>query len=516
MLFPIVIGLTLLFSAYLFSSYWRLHHIPGPFLASFSKLWLLKWVIRAELHIGLLEACEKYGHIARIGPNEVVTNDPEIIRRINAVRSPYKRSTWYNSTCFDHSRNHVFCERDEGRHVELRNQMIAGYSGKENPSLELSIDKRLTHFISFIRQKYLSCSVEASSLEKREFQSASYCYKPVDFARIAQYFALDVISDIAFGQPFGFLETDSDVHDYIKTQKALLPLFEWFAMFPSLWRLTRIGWVSRLLMPKTTDKSGLGCLMGVAERIVNHRYAATSKCAPKSDMLGSFIRHGLPQEQAKVETVLQVMAGSDTTVTSLRMFVLFMNTSPPVLHRLLAELDAAEKAGKLSRPMARGSEIQAHIPYLCACVKESLRMWPPVLGLGFKDVPEGGDTINDIFLPAGTSVGCDAWGLHRSKAVYGDDADFYRPGRWIDTKDEKKLAEMNRSADLVFGYGKNGCLGKPVAFMELNKTVTELFRRFDISLVKPWEPIRSVQRNGLFVQSDMWVRISQREGVDEF
>ena len=61
MLFPIVIGLTLLLSAYLFSSYWRLRHIPGPFLASFSKLWLLKWVLRAQLHVGLLEACEKYG-----------------------------------------------------------------------------------------------------------------------------------------------------------------------------------------------------------------------------------------------------------------------------------------------------------------------------------------------------------------------------------------------------------------------------------------------------------------------
>lgn len=44
----------------------------------------------------------------------------------------------------------------------------------------------------------------------------------------------------------------------------------------------------------------------------------------------------------------------------------------------------------------------------------------------------------------------------------------------------------------------------------------KLFRRFDISLLKPWTPIRSFGRNGLFVQSDMWVRISQREGVDEF
>jgi len=101
-------------------------------------------------------------------------------------------------------------------------------------------------------------------------------------------------------------------------------------------------------------------------------------------------------------------------------------------------------------------------------------MWPPVLGLGFKEVPEGGDTINGYFLPAGTSVGYGAWGLHRSKALYGEDANVYRPERWTDTKDEEKLAAMNRSADLVFSYGKSGCLGKPVAFMELNKALTEV------------------------------------------
>jgi hypothetical protein len=66
------------------------------------------------------------GYVVRIGPNEVATGDPEMIRRINAVRSTYKRSAWYDATSFDHSRNYVFCERDEVRHVELRNQMIPG------------------------------------------------------------------------------------------------------------------------------------------------------------------------------------------------------------------------------------------------------------------------------------------------------------------------------------------------------------------------------------------------------
>jgi hypothetical protein len=61
MLFEILVCLPVLFLAYLFFSYWHLRHVPGPFLASFSKIWLVKWFIRGELHVGVLQACEQYG-----------------------------------------------------------------------------------------------------------------------------------------------------------------------------------------------------------------------------------------------------------------------------------------------------------------------------------------------------------------------------------------------------------------------------------------------------------------------
>jgi hypothetical protein len=69
------------------------------------------------------------GHLVRIGPNDLVTDDPEIIRKMSAVRSPYTRSDWYNATAFSHKLNHVFCERDEQRHIDLRNKLIPGVCG---------------------------------------------------------------------------------------------------------------------------------------------------------------------------------------------------------------------------------------------------------------------------------------------------------------------------------------------------------------------------------------------------
>lgn len=42
------------------------------------------------------------------------------------------------------------------------------------------------------------------------------------------------------------------------------------------------------------------------------------------------------------------------------------------------------------------------------------------------------------------------------------------------------------------------------------ETLLELFRQYDISLLDPITPLRSRCANGLFLQTDMWVRIMDR------
>jgi len=180
-----------------------------------------------------------------------------------------------------------------------------------------------------------------------------------------------------------------------------------------------------------------------------------------------------------------------------------------VYDKLKKEIDQAEQEGILSFPVIQYAETQ-RMDYLEACVKEGLRMWPPVLGLMSKTVPPAGDTLNGFFVPGGTNIGYCAWGVHRKKEVFGSDADTYRPERWLEVTDKAKLADMNNSFDLVFGWGKNACLGKPVAWIEMRKAIAEVVRRFDISIVNPDHPFNSVNRNGLFVQDSMFVRFEER------
>lgn len=105
----------------------------GPLLASISDFWLFKQCITANLHYAeealLNRNASKPGrtpNIARIGPNLVVTNDPDLRRHMSLSRSRWTRSGWYSGFEMGGKTPHVFAERDEGRHKDLRGKLGNG------------------------------------------------------------------------------------------------------------------------------------------------------------------------------------------------------------------------------------------------------------------------------------------------------------------------------------------------------------------------------------------------------
>lgn len=151
------------------------------------------------------------------------------------------------------------------------------------------------------------------------------------------------------------------------------------------------------------------------------------------------------------------------------------------------------------------------LPYLQACIKESLRVFPSAAGLILKDAPPEGDTLPDgTFIPGGTAIGQCSWGIHRNKAIYGEDAKLFRPERWFEAKGEQ-LARMEKTNQMIFGHGLYRCLGENIAKLELNKAVFELVRRFEFTMENPSKPFEREHSYGLFLQTGMWVRVVERE-----
>jgi cytochrome P450 len=169
------------------------------------------------------------------------------------------------------------------------------------------------------------------------------------------------------------------------------------------------------------------------------------------------------------------VAGSITTAAAIRYTLLALISTPAAYASLQKEIDDNVASGRISTQIITDAEAQA-LPYLQAVICEGLRMWPPTTGLGSKQVPKGGDVICGYRVPEGTQIAHNFSGVMRLKSIWGEDADVFRPERWLEAgaEGEGRLKVMNSVVDLDFGSGKYQCLGKRIALMELNKIFFEV------------------------------------------
>lgn len=77
------------------------------------------------------------------------------------------------------------------------------------------------------------------------------------------------------------------------------------------------------------------------------------------------------------------------------------------------------------------------------CIKEAMRLCPGVSYPLERVVPPEGAVLGGTFLPGGTTVGVNAAVIHRNRAIYGDDADQFRPERWLGDPDTVKAMDRN-------------------------------------------------------------------------
>ena len=181
-------------------------------------------------------------------------------------------------------------ERDEERHDELRRKMAAGYGGKENLGIESEIDQRVNELISLIERKYV-CTDEGPG-------------RQMDLAEKVEFFTLDAISGLAFGEPFGDLIDDCDNFDYKKTLEGSAPFLIVLSELLEVRYFLDKTSLMKLLAPSATDKIGLGRIIGIATEKVAERFGHGRKV--KQDMLGSFVKNGLSKQEAEGEVVLQL------------------------------------------------------------------------------------------------------------------------------------------------------------------------------------------------------------------
>lgn len=106
---------------------------------------------------------------------------------------------------------------------------------------------------------------------------------------------------------------------------------------------------------------------------------------------------------------------------------------------------------------------------------ETLRLYPPV-GMINKQTIEA-DDVNGIHIPANTWVGLVIAGVHTNTAVWGDDADRFRPERFNEMPPDVVSANW-----IPFALGPRNCIGMTFALNEIKTMAAALLRNVTIAL----------------------------------
>ena len=87
-----------------------------------------------------------------------------------------------------------------------------------------------------------------------------------------RYLAYDVIGEIGFGTPFGFIETASDVSGMIKNFEDGVPLFGLLGRLYPFTVAIKKTWIGKkFLIAKPEDKSGWGPFMRLRDTLIDRR-----------------------------------------------------------------------------------------------------------------------------------------------------------------------------------------------------------------------------------------------------
>ncbi|KAA1470689.1 cytochrome P450 [Dentipellis sp. KUC8613] len=180
-----------------------------------------------------------------------------------------------------------------------------------------------------------------------------------------------------------------------------------------------------------------------------------------------------------------LFAATDTSSSAILRTIQLLSEHADVQAALRDEITAAKEEG--------GGEIAYDkllaLPWLDAVYRETLRLYPPagfidrmalqdtVLPLAFPITGRDGTPLHELVLPKGTVVTMSLVGVNRSRAVWGPDADEWRPQRWMEPLPETvKSTKMPGiySHIMTFLDGKRHCLGYRYVQMELKILISEL------------------------------------------
>jgi cytochrome P450 len=383
----------------------------------------------------------------------------------------FLKDGWYDGGAGTH--RNMGDTRDKAEHQFKRKKLAHVFAQKTIVSLEREVKSMVEVLNSEIDKRVVSSQV-------------------INIRRYLNYFTIDLISKLLYGESLSCIRRGNDIVCAETRAGKLYQTSLIDALHLSMSINTSLGMEAPLL-PYTKKIFALHPYRragGRFEDIVYHNaMKRLRKTEPQDDFFAKLLVNNqgeelnLTQGEILAESGVILNAGSDTTTSALTSTIFLLYKHPKVLSKLRRELDA-----KLHNEEVPSYELVSTLPYLRACIEESLRLRPASsLGLP-RVVPAGGRIIAGRFIEEGVTVSVPTYTLLRDPQSFSN-PDVYDPDRWI-TGDKEKMMK----AHLPFSTGPRACIGRNIAYLEQLILIATLAHRYEFELPSSDFELENIER----------------------
>ncbi|AEO64353.1 uncharacterized protein THITE_2110425 [Thermothielavioides terrestris NRRL 8126] len=352
--------------------------VPGPKLYAFWDLPYLYHLLRGEWWLKLKDLHDEYGPVVRYTSNNVSFATPGAWKTIYNHRLPGQETFVKDPIAYRPSFSGVphIVNSNGDDHRRQRRLLSHAFSEKALRGQE------------DIMKRYIDLLISKLGERARAGET-------VDIVRWYNFTTFDLIGDLAFGEPFGCLESGG-YHPWVAMifQIIKLSVFtEVMRRYPALRHLVKLFVPSQLVRSQKEH-------FALAQETARRRLESGN--VSREDFMSYILRHNdekgmTPGEIVENSNVL-IIAGSETTATQLSGTTFYLLRNRDKYDKLVREIRETF-ASEDDITLLRTSSLE----YLNAVFEEGFRMYPPVPLALSRRTPAKGEYIEGYWIPGGVS-----------------------------------------------------------------------------------------------------------------
>jgi len=449
-----------------------LRKFPAPSIAGLSSFWRIFHNIKCQHYLAVHKAHQELGTHVRIAPNHVSILSPQGLSDIYGHGAGMLKDSWYDGGAGEY--RHMADARVKSEHQAKRKMLAHIFAQKTIAGLEPIVTDTI--------------SVLVAQIDKHASSG-----KSLNMRRYLNYFTIDMFAELLYGHTLGCLERGDDMVDAQTPEGKVYKVHFIKALHDATVINTILGMEAGLLplMRKLFAYHPYKKAGADYENIIYHNTKERIRdTLTENDIFSKLLQDSkgeptnITEGDILAECSVMMNAGTDTTTAALTNTIYLLYKHPQVLAKLRKELDAAATD---NQDVPEYNNV-CNLPYLRACIEESLRVRPASsFGLP-RVVPSGGRIIAGEFIAEGVTVSVPTYSLLRHAESF-ENPEQFNPERWFSGDKEK----MNK-AHFPFSVGPRACIGRNIAYFEQILIIATLVRLYDFDFSSPDFELANIER----------------------